>query len=120
MGSTTSHTPATPYHRIGINTTQTAYTARLQQSSGELWRAIPKNGGGFRTVQAYRDVLSSQDRGIEFVTPHAPTKATGTKYEARWLYCEPGHLVPPACSPDVLLNGSGYAVLRITVTKVVP
>jgi hypothetical protein len=118
MGSTTSHTGSTPYHRIANNSTQTNQIALLQQASGELWGAIPKNGGAFRTVQAYRGGLPTTDRGIEFVTPIPPTKGTGTPHEARWVFCEQG-LLPHQCSPSIWVNAQGYAVLQIRVTKVV-
>jgi hypothetical protein len=78
-------------------------------------------GGNFSVVKAYRKGLPANRNGIEFVTQHAPAKGHGTPLEARWLYCHDvtGSRVPDCC-PAVTLNAQGYAVLAITVTKVVP
>ncbi len=117
MAQSTPHTAATRYHRDWNNSTQTSAVAKLQQTSGEMWGDVPKNGGAFRCVQVYRHALGPADMGIEFTTTTTPTAGAGTPWETRWLYCDHG---VPKCSPGVWLNARGFAVLRVTVTKVVP
>jgi hypothetical protein len=106
-----------PYHRLWNPFTQDSKTAQLQVSTGSIWGDVPKNGGAFKCVQAYRGGLDPRDMGIEFVTHVPPTAGTGTPWEARWIYCDHG---VTKCSPLVWMNSQGYAVLPVTVTKVVP
>jgi hypothetical protein len=117
MSESTAHTATTPYHRDWNNTTRTTAIALLQQSSGELWGAVPQNGGAFRCVQAYRHPVKPADRGMEFNTSIPPTAGTGTPWEARWVYCDPG---APKCTPAVTVNQQGSAVIPISVTRIAP
>ena len=93
------------YHRLE-SPTQTRADAQRQQISGELW-GRPAWGSGIASVKAYRGPLPAGARGIEFVTPVAPSRGRGTPHEARWYIGDPG----------VAENAQGYAVIPITVTK---
>jgi hypothetical protein len=94
-----------PYHRLE-SPTQTSVVAKAQVASGEIW-GLPARGSNIPSVKAYRNVLPANRRGIEFVTPVAPTPGSGTPYEARWYYASPG----------VRLNSGEYAAIPATVTK---
>jgi hypothetical protein len=89
--------------------------------AGELWGGTAALGGNFKVVKAYRRALATAEQGIEFVTQHAPASGHGTPFEARWLHCQDVTGAPvPDCCAAVFLNGQGYAVLPIIVTKAVP
>jgi hypothetical protein len=72
---------ACPFHRLETPT-QTPQIAVLQVTSNEIWGKAPR-GSGFPVVQAYRNNIPAGQRGIEFTTPIAPQKGSGTPYEAR-------------------------------------
>jgi hypothetical protein len=93
------------YHRLE-SPTQTSAHARAQAASGEIWGRAAR-GSGIPCVKAYRNALPAHRRGIEFVTPVAPTRGSGTPYEARWYVGTPG----------VRQNSAGFAVISATVTR---
>jgi hypothetical protein len=98
------------YHRMA-SPTQERHDADLQQQSGEIWGREPY-GSGFLVVQAYRGPLPDDKQGIEFSTPVAPQKGSGTLYEARWYYGE---------TPGVKLRqkgGDDYAAIPAKILKV--
>jgi hypothetical protein len=44
----------------------------------------PARGSDIPSVKAYRGNLPNNARGVEFETSVAPTKGSGSPYEARW------------------------------------
>lgn len=104
-----------PYYRLD-SSTQTKVDAQKQQASGEMW-GRPDRTSPFPTVKAYRGRLPPSALGIEFETAIAPTKGTGTPFEARWYPCLPA-LNP--CSAGVIVrnvSGTDFAVITVRVTK---
>lgn len=83
--------------------------AKLQERSGEIWGRAP-NTSTFPQVQAYRNALPANERGIEFETTTAPTKGCGTPFEARWYLGTPGVIKRTVVGID-------YAIIKATVTK---
>jgi hypothetical protein len=94
-----------PYHRLE-SPTQTSADARAQAASGEIWGRAAR-GSNIPSVKAYRNALPAHSRGIEFVTPVAPTPGSGTPYEARWYLGTTG----------VRQNSAGFAVISAIVIK---
>lgn len=94
-----------PYHRVE-SPTQTSADAKAQVASGEIW-GRPARGSNIPSVKAYRNQLPANRRGIEFITQVTPSKGSGSLFEARWYYGDPG----------VLQNSAGFAVIPATVTK---
>ncbi len=72
------------FHRVETPI-QTPELALLQVSSGEIWGREPY-GSNMLVVQAYRNELPPEKRGIQFTTPVTPQPGSGTPYEARWYY----------------------------------
>lgn len=103
------------YHRLE-STTQTAADAANQVASNQIWGKAASTSI-YPTVKAYRGPLPVGKRGIEFATAIAPTKGTGTPYEANWYPCLP-HVNP--CTPEVKVvaqSGIDFAVIEVRVTK---
>jgi hypothetical protein len=94
-----------PYHRLE-SPTQTSADARAQAASGEISGRAAR-GSNIPSIKAYRNALPAHSRGIEFVTPVAPTPGSGTPYEARWYLGTPG----------VRQNSAGFAVISAIVIK---
>jgi hypothetical protein len=73
--------------------TQTSADAVRQQNSMEIW-GLPAQGSIFPCVQAWREAKRPLSRfgprGIMFDTSVAPTRGTGTPFEARWYDGTPG------------------------------
>jgi hypothetical protein len=97
-----------PYHRLE-SPTQTSMDAQIQTASGELWGRASSTSN-LPAAKAYRNALPDRTRGIEFETPIAPTKGSGTPYEARWYTGTAGVRL-------VQSSGIDYAVISISVTK---
>ena len=77
--------PGPPFHRLE-SPTQTPADAKLQDSSKEIWGKPASNTAqsNLPCVKAYRGILPSGQRGVEFETPIVPQRGSGTPFEARW------------------------------------
>jgi len=89
-----------PFHRLETTEFQTSEVALLQVASGEIWGGRPRHiyQSEFLVVKAYRGALPKdasgvRERGIEFTTPVPPRRGSGSRYEARWYYPDPGVLL---------------------------
>jgi hypothetical protein len=82
-----------PFHRIE-SPTQSSKHAAEQRKSMEL-RGQPARQSGIPSVKAYRGKLPAPERGVEFATGVAPTRGSGTPYEARWYEGTTGVLSKP-------------------------
>lgn len=67
---------------------QTTKDARIQVLSREIWGRPGRHtsSSDIPAVKAYRGRLSDGERGIDFTTPVAPHKGSGSPGEARWYY----------------------------------
>jgi hypothetical protein len=97
-----------PYHRLE-SPTQTRVDAQIQTASQELW-GRPSSASTLPAAKAYRNSLPNPARGIEFDTQTAPTKGSGTPFEARWYVGTNG-------VRQVNSGGIDYAVISIRVAK---
>jgi hypothetical protein len=61
-------------------------------------------------VKAYRGALPSGEKGVEFTTPVAPQKGSGTLRIALWYYPH---------TPGVGMNSQGFAWIPVNISKVV-
>jgi hypothetical protein len=77
------HSAFRPLYHRKESPTQTPADAMLQVSSMEIW-GRPARGSHIPSVKAYRGILPSSGRGVEFTTLVSPTPGSGTPFEARW------------------------------------
>jgi hypothetical protein len=91
------------YHRVR-SPTQTAATARRQESTGEIWGSSP-GWGGIACVKAYVGALPAGRDGIEFETDVPPDPS-----------CPPGHARWSGPREGVRVE-DGHAKIRVRVTK---
>ena len=102
-----------PFHRLE-SPSQTSADAVQQVLSGEIWGKEAR-GSNIPSVKAYRNHIPAGSRGIEFTTPVAPQRGSGTPYEARWYY---PHTPSVALKQDA--NNFDYAVIPAAVTNYQP
>lgn len=95
------------YHRRK-SSSQDDDTARLIETSGELWGkgAWPS---GLPCAKAYLGPLPAGVAGIEFTSP-IPPHPTGHPFEARWYVTTPG-------VGTRYVDGYEFAVVPVTVTR---
>jgi hypothetical protein len=78
--------------------TQTPADAVLQQASREIW-GRPAQFSNIPAVKAYREAklsfASRGGRGVLFNTAVAPTRGSGSPFEARWYQGTPGVMQKP-------------------------
>jgi hypothetical protein len=89
--------------------TQSDDVAILQETSGQIWGAVPR-GGDWPTVQAYPRPLPEGQQGIEFDTEIDPYPS-GTPEELRWYYPLTAGIT------QTTSNGKEYAVLVANVVN---
>jgi hypothetical protein len=75
-----------PFHRRENFRSQTVDDAKKQEASMEMWGAPARNTSqsDLPSVKAYRNSLPAGQRGVQFDTPVAPERGSGTPIEARW------------------------------------
>jgi hypothetical protein len=101
-----------PFHRLETST-QTKQDAVLQVNSGEIW-GKPARWSNIPSVKAYRNSIPAGQRGIEFDTPIAPQKGSGSPYEAKWYYPHTQGVIQKT------QNSVDYAVISATVRNYQP
>ena len=101
-----------PFHRLE-SPTQTIHDAILQVNSSEIWGKAAR-GSNIPSVKAYRNAIPTGQRGVEFTTPIAPQKGSGSPHEAKWYYPN-----TPGVTQKTQ-NSIDYAVISATVRNLQP